>query len=101
MTQSERRAFWAERVAAQGASGASAAAWCAQWDVPLAAFYQWRKRLAKPEPVGEARWARVDEGAPAPESGLTLRVGAAAITVTAGFDPALLAEVVRALEARC
>lgn len=99
MTREERVALWADRVAAQGASGVSAAAWCASADVPLPAFYAWRKRLASPESAeAGTRWAAL---APEAESGLTLRVGAAAITVTAGFDARLLAEVVRALEATC
>jgi len=97
MTREERWALWAQRVTEQQASGASAAAWCAQWDVPLAAFYTWRRRVAAGHEAAVPQWAAVD--APA-TSGLTLRVGALAIDVVPGFDPQLLADVLAVVQGR-
>jgi len=97
MTREERRALWAQRVAEQQVSGASAAAWCAQWDVPLPAFYLWRRRVLGAAAATVPQWAAV--GSPA-TSGLTLRVGALTIEVVAGFDPQLLADVLAVVAGR-
>jgi hypothetical protein len=98
MTQAERRALWTQRIAEQQASGASAAAWCAQWDVPLAAFYTWRRRLTAP-PAATPAWTPL---LPAEDTaGLTLRVGAVTIDVPAGFDPQVLAAVLAVVAPRC
>ena len=101
MTQDERRAVWQQHLDAQQASGLSITAWCWQQDIAEASFYYWRKRLtaqAMPAPAGPTQWLAL-----APpmivESGVTLHVGSVAITVTAGFDPQVLAAVVRTVTA--
>lgn len=95
MTHDERRALWQQRLAEQQASGLSIVAWCWQQDIPEHQFYYWRKRLtALPNPMPQ--WLALE----APDdtsAGLTLQVGPATITVTAGFDPQVLTAVVRAL----
>jgi len=98
MTRAEIRAEWAARVAAQRASGYSAAAWCFAEDVPLHSFYTWRTRLATPEAPATPQWAAVVATAPE-TAGLTVQVGAVTITVQTGFDPALLAAVLRVVAA--
>jgi len=97
MTREERWTLWAQRVAEQQASGASAAAWCAQWEVPVAAFYTWRRRVLGEATAVAPPWAAVD--APA-TPGLTLRVGALTIEVVPGFDPQLLAAVLAVVTER-
>ena len=52
---------------------------------------------------GKPQWlpVRVEETASASAGPILVRVGAAAIEVRQGFDPSLLAEVVRALKTLC
>lgn len=107
MTREETRAVWAGRVEAQQASGVSAAAWCAAQDIPLQAFYHWRRRLAEGTPPSSApHWVAVapagsvERVAPAEQAALTLRVGGVTIAVAAGFDPRVLAAVLTVLEGR-
>jgi len=103
MTHDERRALWQQRLDDHEASGLSIVAWCEQQDIREPSFYAWRRRLAariSTPAVATPQWLTLD---PAPElgSGLTLHVGSVAITVTAGFDPQLLTDVVCVLTARC
>jgi hypothetical protein len=99
MISNARRATWQRLLAEQQASGLSITAWCFQQDIREQTFYNWRKRLAKTEPTPSASPSQWLALAPAPTAahGLTLQVGPGAITVTTGFDPHLLAEVVRVL----
>ena len=101
MTHDERRALWQHRLADQQASGLSIVAWCWQQDIREQTFYYWRKRLANATPPPSApQWVAL-ETTSSRESELTLQVGSVAITVTPGFDPHLLTDVVRVLTARC
>jgi hypothetical protein len=98
MISDARRADWQRLLAEQQASGMSVTAWCFQQDIREQTFYNWRKRLAATAPPSQ--WLAL---APTPAAGheLTLQVGPVAITVNAGFDPHLLADVVRALTTPC
>jgi hypothetical protein len=98
MISDAQRTTWQRLLAEQQASGMSVTAWCFQQDIREQTFYNWRKRLAATAPTPQ--WVAL---APTSVSGqgLTLQVGPVAITVTAGFDPHLLADVVRALTAPC
>ena len=103
MTSDTRRATWQRLLAEQQASGLSIIAWCFQQDIPEHQFYYWRKRLTAPTStsVGVApQWLALDT-TPAVGHGLTLQIGPIAITVTAGFDQQVLADVVHVLTARC
>lgn len=103
MTSDARRADWQRLLAEQQASGLSITAWCFQQDIREQTFYNWRKRLAATVPTPSASTSQWLALAPTPAAGqgLTLQVGRVAITVTAGFDPQLLADVVRVLTAPC
>jgi hypothetical protein len=97
MRREERQAVWADRVAAQAASGLSARAWCGQEDVNYWSFIQWRRRLGgEPLMAGPLNFVQVLP-AEANASTVRVRVGAAWIEVGAGFDPALRRRVVDAL----
>ena len=103
MTADARRAHWQRLLAEQQANGLSITTWCFQQDLRETTFYYWRKRLATPAPTPAAstpQWLALDTE-PMAGAGLTLQVGAVAITVTPGFDPQLLAAVVRVLTAPC
>jgi hypothetical protein len=103
MISETRRATWQRLLAEQQASGLSVVAWCFQQDIREQTFYYWRKRLSKPTvpPATPApQWLALDT-APAAGHGLMLQIGPVAITVTAGFDQQVLADVVHVLTARC
>ena len=90
---------WAERIAAQQRSGISVKQFCKEQGVTEGAFYAWRKRLQKKEPV---RFALVDRRAARQEApteaalelvmatGERLRIGA-------GVDAATLRTVLEVL----
>lgn len=99
MTHADCRATWRRLLAEQQASGLSIVAWCVQQDIRETTFYYWRKRLMEPASA-PPQWLAL-ETTPEPGVGLTLQVGPVAITVTPGFDPALLTAVVRTLTAPC
>jgi hypothetical protein len=90
---------WAERIAGQQRSGISVKQFCKEQGVTEGAFYAWRKRLQKKEPV---RFALVDRRAARQEAlteaamelvmatGERLRIGA-------GVDAATLRTVLEVL----
>jgi hypothetical protein len=55
---------WAERIAAQRASGMSVKQFCREQGLTEHSFYAWRKRLQEPGPV---RFALVERSARRPE----------------------------------
>ena len=96
MTRQKQRAYWQERLADQEGSGLSGLAWCRREGVSYAAFLRWRRRLVEQSAAAPLTLVRVSAAATAP---LVVRVGAARIEVTEGFDPVLLRRVVAALGA--
>jgi hypothetical protein len=115
----ERYTRWRKLLAAQRASGLSIAGWCAREGIRANVYYNWRKKLSAVDHDGHGGSARSCAAHPAPQwlavepepaipgpafssAGLTLRIGAVAIDVAAGFDPVLLAAVLTVLEpSRC
>lgn len=95
-------------VAACRASGLSPKAFAEREHLPPSTLYQW---LAKSPPVERAvRLARVIRRTPASDEAvvrrptaapLILELGVARVSVGAGFDRSLLAELLDVLEARC
>lgn len=103
MTGEARKSLWRERLDQLAASGLTQKQWCEQNGVPAHQLAYWKRRLAGAESAetsgGGFDWCPIQlipEAGPMP-SGLEVRVGAAHIQVGPGFDPALLAGVVRAL----
>jgi transposase-like protein len=93
--------LWRQRIAECEQSGMSVRQWCLQHDLTSNRFYEWRKRLGRLEDTAAepAGWTRLQVADALPASRpLTVRVGAAAIDVVPGFDPAHLRAIVRALE---
>jgi hypothetical protein len=88
---------WAERIAAQQRSGISVKQFCKEQGVTEGAFYAWRKRLQKNEPV---RFALVDRRAARPEAALELVMATGErLRIGAGVDAAALRTVMEALRA--
>jgi hypothetical protein len=94
--------LWTERIAAWKQSGLSQRAFCDQQQLAFSTFTYWRGRLKKlnscDDSDGEVNFlpVRFKQESAAP---LTLRInGRHSIEIKAGFDPDLLARVVRTLE---
>ncbi|NLE95976.1 MAG: helix-turn-helix domain-containing protein [Dehalococcoidia bacterium] len=100
MSQIERQRQWEARVAEFRTSGLGPARWCREHGVKVKQLYYWLKksRGAGTEPEATAQWVQVTVAEPeASAPALDIRVGHAVIEVRHGFDPELLANVVRAL----
>ncbi len=111
MNKSEReklREVWRGRVAAFRASGQSGKAWCKANNQKPGQLWYWVKKIKDEEaaetpgvaePPKVTKWLplEINEQPEKPESKLLIKVGRAAVEVQPGFDPALLAEVVKAL----
>ena len=101
MTGLERSSLWRERLADLSASGLTQKQWCEQKGVPVHQLAYWKQRLSSAEPARASRggvdWCPVQMIASDVTNSLEVRVGVAHIQVRAGFDPQLLAGVVRVL----
>lgn len=109
-TKIERREEWRKKVAEYQASGQSVAAWCAAQGIKPHMLYYWVKRFAptaEPTNNTETQWLPIsinDENRykqPIRSGGLLVRVGNVVVEVIPGFNPQLLAEVVKALTQPC
>jgi hypothetical protein len=97
----ERAALWSGLISEQRSSGISQEAWCRERSLSFNTFCNWRTRLNK-QKADTGGWASVSlDLAATPRNSITVRVGAATIDLTSGFDPQLLRDVVSALEPRC
>lgn len=108
MTKAERQALWETRIAEYQASGQSVKEWCASHEgISPRQLWYWLRKYKNQNVVSSGksnRWLPVEISEKASiEQGHTLlvNVGTASIEVRPGFDPALLAQVVRVLVAIC
>lgn len=109
MARAEVQQKWETRVAAFRASGEKATSWCKTNEVNRRQLYSWIKRLSgssertvsggKPTPFVQVAVTSTAEARPVPS--IRIQIGAATIEVDAGFNAALLRDVVRALEGVC
>jgi hypothetical protein len=84
---------WRELLAAQRASGLSAAAFCREHNLPAKSFYYWQRKL-----VSSSGFIRVAMPERAPSSVVcSLRVGASELRFSDAVSPTWLASVLRAL----
>ena len=96
----DRRSNWQAKITAQKSSGLTIAAWCAAHCISPHTFSYWRGKFSESD-FGTTEWASIAaEPAVAASASLCVRVGAATVEVSAGFDARLLSDVVSAL-ARC
>jgi hypothetical protein len=106
MTKLERRTHWETQVTAFRASGQSVSEWCSNHQVKTHRLWYWIRQL---QPTSEAtstptsKWVPVELGDSVDPSSnhLSIRIGDAVIEVKSGFDPVLLADVVRSLRTVC
>ena len=105
MKKSELRIEWEQRIANFLSSGQSASKWCAANEVSIHQFWYWKKRLKNTQDnVNDSpKWLslEMDDSIENLKSRLIVRVGQASVEVEPGFDPRLLADVVRTLQSLC
>jgi hypothetical protein len=99
------REQWKARVAAYRASGLSAVEWCNANNLKTHRLWHWLREFESKERLTQecSQWLPIEVGGPSrrAESSLSIRIGRATITVSRGFDPDLLLDVVRALSPLC
>jgi hypothetical protein len=111
MTREQREIMWRQRLESYVPGQVGVLEWCARNGVDRKTFYYWRRRLQQPSTTEqESQWLTVTAVAdldpstkcePRP-SGVSVRIGNAAIDLDTGFDENVLSAVVRVLEAtRC
>ncbi len=104
MSKDAIRKTWYERVNAFNQSGQSQSEWCKQNKLNLRTFNYWYTKLKKQsmENSDSVSWLPIkvvnSSKSPIP---LKILVGSATVEVTEGFDPKLLAEVIKVLGAIC
>lgn len=107
MTREEMAELWISRIKNYRASGERAATWCEHHHVTRRQLGYWTRKLKKAEQLtpsaSRPQWVsvRVDEPASDGATPILVRVGAVAVEVRSGFEPSLLADVVRALKTLC
>ena len=95
--------LWRERLEDHAVSEMTVADWCQFNSLPIHQYYYWKRKIAPEDnrpteaPTG---WNAVQVLPDSPEEkpSLTLRIRSAEIEIKAGFDAALLREIVLALE---
>lgn len=98
----EKRNYWLQHIQALQESGLTRRAYCEQNQVKLATLGYWCQKFnssaksRRPENGWIPVQIREEE-----HSGIDLRIGRVNIAVKAGFDPLLLADVLRTINAVC
>ena len=96
----DRRSNWQAKITAQKSSGLTIVQWCAEHGISPHTFSYWRGKFSESD-FGTTEWASIAaEPAVAASASLCVRVGAATVEGSAGFDARLLSDVVSA-HARC
>lgn len=96
---------WRKRVGEYRASGMTMKAWCAEQGIAFSQMKYWIRKLKlsrRQRSASPPTWITVTPSTEAAEpecTPLIVRIGGATIDVRPGFDPVLLTQVARALEA--
>lgn len=107
MSRKEMTELWIARINDYRASGERVAAWCERRQVTSHQLFYWMRKLKEADQQAPAadkpKWvavslAQTSEPEAAP---ILVRVGTVAVEVRAGFEPAVLASVVRTLKTLC
>jgi hypothetical protein len=101
----ELRKKWEQRISAYKASGLTQAKWCEANDISIHQFKYWLKKIKDHQIIRKTNnhWVPVIIEDPKPEAGesIQIKVGASSIEVKPGFNPSLLAEVIKVLKREC
>ncbi|WP_243293167.1 IS66 family insertion sequence element accessory protein TnpB [Bacillus sp. FJAT-47783] len=103
---SELRKEWERRIADYKASGQTQAKWCESNDISIHQFKYWLKKIKDHHNTVKANnlWVPVVIEEPKTKQevceSLQIKVGSVSIEVTPGFNPSLLAEVIKVLTER-
>ncbi|MDG0794272.1 hypothetical protein OMP38_28115 [Cohnella ginsengisoli] len=109
MARAEIQQKWETRVAAFRASGEKATSWCKANEVDRRQLYIWMKKLSGSSErtvsggnsIPFLQVAVASEAKARPTPSIRIQLGLATIEVDAGFNAALLRDVVQALEGVC
>lgn len=100
MTRTELHRLWQQRMIDFEKSGQTGKEWCASEEIPLSQFRYWRRQLKRTTATSSTHaWMTVDFEQAQKQEMLFVHLGVSKIEVHAGFDPDLLADVVRVLRA--
>lgn len=105
MKQTDLREQWEARIKDYRASGLTAEKWCAENEVTTRQLWYWLRKFrdSKESSVRPPQWVPVNVHQPQEntESLLLVKIGAAVIEIRPGYNPTLLSDVVRTLQALC
>ncbi len=103
-TNPEKTIYWRQQIEAIKSSGLTRKVYCEQNGIKLSTLDYWCQKLShlekgnKPNGIG---WIPLQIREDGPSSGIDLRVGRITIVVKRGFDPSLLADVLRTVNTLC
>lgn len=93
MANKTNQELWEERILSFQASGLSRRAWCQEQKLPEHQLGYWLRKL-QPKEVqsGSGRWVAVQSNCFL-DTGVSIQIGDAVLTVRQGFDSQVLADV--------
>lgn len=101
----ELRKKWEQRISAYKASGLTQAKWCETNEISIHQFKYWLRKIKDYPMIGNTnnQWVPVVIEDPEPKlnESIQIRIGVASIEVKSGFNPSLLAEVIKVLKKEC
>lgn len=101
----ELRKEWERRIAVYRSSGQTQANWCKANEISINQLKYWMRKIegSKPKSKVSTQWAPVtlEESEDYQDEFIQIKVGAASIEVKPGFNPFLLAEVIKVLKTQC
>ena len=103
MTKEEQKKEWQAKIALYKASGKNQSMWCRENGVNLRNFNRWYNKLRRETsstPTIQG-WVPIQIAERSQEPSLTLEIGKVRLDVQEGFNPSLLAEVVKVLGTIC
>lgn len=100
MTRIKLHQLWQQRLNDYENSEQNGKEWCASQRIPLSQFRYWRRKLKVTPATSQGHpWMTLDFDQAQEQEGLFIHLGTSRIEVHAGFNPDLLADVVRVLRA--
>lgn len=106
MNKEDSQNQWVARVAEFKVSGLSQTAWCKAKNINNRTFSYWvtKSKNATQQKVKQSNWVALksDELEKKPKnSSLTITIGKAVLNINSEFDPKLLSNIVKVLNALC